>query len=230
MKRIAFRVALLPLYVWDKCKFMWVIQVSPVACRLICDATISLLQLCNHWVTELKFYSLEISCMGINMGISIDKLDIGYTEHVHCTRGIATKFWARVPAAAREPYDGASARSGRAGTIGLMLKSWETWGCWRGYLADLGMPGSPRHSRWRRPCIALQRVHCARMHTYEYKSILKYIGKDMRITLLISCISGMQTWVILKKKWFESTQSQKVLIWLNLWLTTALQELIRITS
>ena len=39
-----------------------------------------------------------------------------------------------------EAYEGASVKSGRAGTMGLMLKSHETWRCRRGYL-----PGSPRY-------------------------------------------------------------------------------------
>ena len=32
---------------------------------------------------------------------------------------------------------------GLGGSIGLMLKSYKTWGCRRGYLASLGVPGSP---------------------------------------------------------------------------------------
>ena len=50
--------------------------------------------------------------------------------------------------------EGASARSGRAGTIGLMLKSYETWGCCRGYLVNLQVPGSSTSSLPRvvKPC------------------------------------------------------------------------------
>ena len=47
-------------------------------------------------------------------------------------RGVATKKnWERGPATGSESYEGASARSGMAGTIGLMLESYETWGCRR---------------------------------------------------------------------------------------------------
>ena len=42
-------------------------------------------------------------------------------------------------------YEGASARSRRADTVGLMLKSFETWGCRRGHLAMWcsAPPGTP---------------------------------------------------------------------------------------
>ena len=69
-----------------------------------------------------------------------------------CDRqGRCHKNLARAPARGSEAYEGASARSGGAGTIGLMLKSYETWGCRKGYVASLGVPISPRYPRWRRP-------------------------------------------------------------------------------
>ena len=40
--------------------------------------------------------------------------------------GVATKIWARGTPTGSEAYGGASAMSGRAGTIRLMLKSYET--------------------------------------------------------------------------------------------------------
>ena len=43
-------------------------------------------------------------------------------------------------------YEAARARSGRAGTIELILKSYEVWGCQSGHLANLGdarLPQAP---------------------------------------------------------------------------------------
>ena len=66
-------------------------------------------------------------------------------------RGVALEVWAQGPVTGNEVLEGARVKSGRAGTIGLMLKSCQTWGCRLEYLATLGVPGSPRHPRWRRP-------------------------------------------------------------------------------
>ena len=60
-------------------------------------------------------------------------------------------------------------------------------------------------------------------------------------TIILSVVSqwlpGSCCWELLvghgydsKILWFDSTQSQKVLIWLNLWITMALQDLIQINS
>ena len=65
---------------------------------------------------------------------------IAYPKRSCLGRDVAAKFLAWGPAAGSEAYDWASAKPGRAGIIGLMLKSYETWGCQRGYLASLGCP------------------------------------------------------------------------------------------
>ena len=40
----------------------------------------------------------------------------------------------------------------------LMLKSYKTCGCRKGYSASLGVPGSPRQPRWRRPWVRVTKI------------------------------------------------------------------------
>ena len=69
-----------------------------------------------------------------------------------CSKGVATKIRARGPMTESEAYEGASAKSGRAGTTGPMLKSYETWGCRRGVFGESGgcsaPPGTPGGDVW----------------------------------------------------------------------------------
>ena len=83
-------------------------------------------------------------------------------------RGVILEVWAQGPVTGNEVLKGASVKSGRSGTTGLILKSGETRGCQREYLAALGVPGSPRHPRWRSPWLrkskAVTQGHNLRRH------------------------------------------------------------------
>ena len=91
------------------------------------------------------------------------------------------KFEQRGQAARSEAYEGASARSGRAGTIGLMLKFCETWGrrtpfgeSGGGQLPQASPVATPLHL-WRK-----NRSIFATDHRNYYFTVIETIGVPKR--------------------------------------------------
>ena len=85
-------------------------------------------------------------------------------------------------------YEGTSAKSGRAGALELMSKSCETCGCRRGYLASLGVPGSPRHPRWRRPWCVL--TTCPVKYPFQSRLMVHCASARVSVTS-IPCIAHL---------------------------------------